>query len=245
MRKTTLVLWRGLGLAALLYAGWSGYAGWGEDESVVTVKLRESVFHIPERYALSGTTPFWLKWMLASTPGLDDSSAVIRFKVPREEVRRALPTYSFLPHVDFFTAILRVLSDEELARYQDPEWGFHGDAWYGRGRYKDRAFEPLGETGWYRMYQSPNKIFWRVIRQRPDPSTRPPGEFLDFSVAACHATEGGLQTTDCLTYARSDRIVIDFHIDEENLVLIDEVRAFLLATVLAWKQPEERRPATP
>ena len=245
MRKATLVLWRGLGLVALLYAGWVGYAGWGEDESVVTVKLRESVFHIPERYMLSGTTPFWLKWMLASTSGLDDSSAVIRFKIPREEVRRALPTYSFLPHVDFFRATLAVLSDEELARYQDPEWDHHGDAWYGREAYKDRVFEPFGETGWYRMYLSPDKIFWDVVRQYPDPSIRPPDDVLSFYVAACSFAKGGLQTTSCITYARSDRIVIDFHIDEENLVLIDEVRAFLLATVLAWKQPEERRPATP
>lgn len=234
MRKTATLVWRSLGLAALLYAGWTGYAGYGEDP-VVKVKLREYVFHIPERYSLSRITPFWLEWMLKSIPGLDDSSATIRFKVPKEEVSRMLPAYRFRPNEDF-TAILAVLSDEEVARYHDPYFR-HSDIWYGTGSYKGRRVEPFGETGWYRVYHPLETESWEVFRQYPDANTPVPDDPLSFDVASCHAIVD-LKTTSCLTDALHDRIAIDFWTAEENLVLIDELRVFLIAKVLEWKQPD-------
>ncbi len=222
--------------------GWLGYADSG-GEGVVEVQLRDYVFHIPERYSMYGATPFWLKWMLEATPGLDRSSPMTRFTVPNEEVSQALPAYRFRPNGDF-TAVLGVLSDEEVARYQDPEWGFHGDMWYGRRAYKDRVIEPFGETGWYRMYLSPAKVHWDVVRQYPDASMPPPNDPLSFDVARCHNIVG-VKTTSCLTYAFSGRIAIDFWTTEENLVLIDELRAFLMAKVLEWKQPDQRTGSAP
>lgn len=236
MRKPAISLKAvNLVLAVVCGLGWLWYADSG-GEGVVKVQLRDAVFHIPERYSMHGTMPFWLKGL----EGLDYSSTALEFRVPLEEIRRTISTYRskvVRSDIDYMYAVIHVLSDEEVARYQDPEWGFHGDMWYGRGAYKNRVIEPFGEIGWYRMYLSPAKVHWNVVRQYPDPSKSPPNDPLSFDVAGCYAMVG-VNTTSCLTYAFSDRIAIDFSTEEENLVLIDELRAFLLATVLAWKQAD-------
>ena len=217
---------------ALLCVAWEGQAESAE-EDVVRVKLRDYVFHIPERNSMRGSAPFWLKW----TEGLDDSSAEIRFTVPLEEVTQAIP--AFRSNRDF-TAVLAVLDDVELARYHDSSWSYRGysDMWYGRGEYEGRRVETLGETGWYRVYRPLATKSWEVFRQRPDANTPLPDDPLSFYVAGCSLMVGGT-TTDCLTYALFDRIVVDFWTKEENLLLIDELRDFMIAKVLEWKQPGE------
>ena len=202
----------------------------GADEDVVRVKLRDYVFHIPERNSMRGSAPFWLKWI----EGLDDSSNVIRFTVPLEEVTQAIP--AFRSNRDF-TAILAVLSDEELARYHDPHWRY-SEMWYGRGEYEGRRVEALGETGWYRVYHPVETKSWEVLRQRPDANTPLPDDPLSFYVAGCSLMVGG-KTTGCLTYALFDRIVVDFWTKEDNLLVVDELRDFMIAKVLEWKQSGE------
>ena len=228
MRITTLVI---LAFAVLLPVGHaerSAYGGGG----VVKVKLRDYVFHIPERNAMRRTAPFWLRWI----KGLDDSSNVTRFRVPLEEVRRSIPAFRWdFRSSDDVTAILTVLSEEEVARYHD-SYRFHGEMWYGTGSYTGRRVEPLGETGWYRVYHPLETKSWEVLRRRPDENTPLPDDPLSFYVARCSIRLGG-ETTGCLTYALSGRVVIDFWTQEENLLLVDEIRDFMIAKVLEWKQP--------
>ena len=42
------------------------------------------------------------------------------------------------------------------------------------------------------------------------------------------------------TYALFDRIVVDFWTEEENLLLVNDIRDFMIAKVLKWKQPDWR-----
>ena len=176
---------------------------------------------------MRGKAPFWLRWI----QGLDDSSAALEFTVPHEEVSRAIS--GFRSKVDFF-AVLSVLSEEEVARYHDPTWRY-GEMWYGRGSYEGRRVEALGDTGWYRLYHPLETKSWEVFRQLPDENTPLPDDPLSFYVARCSIRLGG-ETTSCLTYALSGRIVIDFSTQEENLPLVDELRDFMIAKALGWKQ---------
>ena len=223
-------------LAVLLGAWWT--APEDAPDAYVKVQLRDSIFHIPARYSMHGMAPFWLKWI----DGLDYSSSAIGFRVPLEELRQAFPGYR-RTHEMF--AVLFVLTEEELARYHDShnEYIKYTEMWYGTGLYEGGRIEPLGETGWYRVY---NRIFgnssrsmWRVFRQRPDPTLPLPDEPLSFYVAYCSLTGPDDRTTSCNSYALSDsdRIAIDFSVEEEDLPLIDDLRAFLIAKVLEWKQP--------
>ena len=82
--KTTIAVI--LGLAVLLGLWWNS-SGILLGENVVRVKLRDFVFHIPERYSMEGAVPFWLRW----TQGLDDGSNEFLFSVSYEEVRTAVP----------------------------------------------------------------------------------------------------------------------------------------------------------
>ena len=218
-----------LGLAVLL-GFWWGSSGVSVDENVLRVKLRDLVFHIPERYSTRGTAPFWLSWIR----GLDSSSAEIGFKVSYEEVRAAIPPLKGKGHFHIF-AVLTVLSDEELARYHSPS-RLHREMWYDEGSYKGRRIEAFGETGWYRLYHPlEDPTSWSVFRQYPDPDTPVPDDPRSFFVARCGLRVGG-KTTLCLTHALFDRIAVDFRTEEENLVLVDQIRDFMIAKVLEWKQ---------
>ena len=227
MRIAALVI---LALATLLWTAHAGRPAAGSGD-VVKVKLRDYVFHIPERNSMRGRAPFWLTWI----QGLDDSSAEIRFRVPLEEVRRSIPAFRRdYRSDDDVTAILAVLTDEEVARYRDPHWKY-SDMWHGTGSYKGRRIEPLGETGWYRLYHPVETKSWEVFRQHPDASSPLPRDPLSFYVGRCSIRLGG-KTTGCLTYALSGRIAIDFWTQEENLLLVDELREFFISKVLEWKQ---------
>jgi hypothetical protein len=117
MRKTLRAAM--LVLVGLLCGGWL-WPGSAAEESVVKVKLREYVFHIPDQYSMHGTMPFWLKGL----EGLDYSSTALEFMVPPGETRRSIPAYRskrVRSEIGYMYAVMHVLSDEDLARYHDPE----------------------------------------------------------------------------------------------------------------------------
>ena len=145
---------------------------------------------------------------MALTRDADDGSSAIEFTVPHGQVSRAIP--GFRSKLDFL-AVLTVLTDEEVARYRDPRR--------------------------YRLYRPIETKSWEVFRQYPDANRPLPDDPLSFYAARCGTVFGG-KTTDCLTYAWSGRIAVDFWTQEENPLLADELREFFLSRVLESKQPD-------
>ncbi len=235
MRTKLVLILLGLGLGLLCLYLFSSRLS----DGVVT--LGKHKFMIPEMNAsLDSTIPWWLQVL----PGLDDGSRDFLLFFPVEEIVQHIPAYRTRDgnYKEDIIAILSVLTDEEIRRHQDPNFGLWGEAWHGTGGFDHRLTE-RSEDGYYKIYQEigyPNRWKrWALLTQNPTLGNPLPKRPEDFWVAYCSisnapATSTG-KHTHCSMYEFFDDIAIDFRLSEQNLHLISEVKKFLREKVLEWK----------
>ncbi|HEX7046957.1 MAG TPA: hypothetical protein VF275_05250 [Gammaproteobacteria bacterium] len=200
------------------------------------VKLAQHTFNIPKQYSREGGLSLWF----AGIPGLDDGSRAYLLEFPAEELAEAIPGYQPMDgrYREDITAILNSLRPVEVKRYKDSER--YRDLWEATGSYQKRIVEPYSDRPWFKVYREVEYPYsWTVTTRSPDGGEPLPENVFDFWIAHCLSanspiTESG-KSIDCDSYVFYDDIAIDFGISEQNLHLVDEVRAYLKSKIESWK----------
>lgn len=220
-----------IGALLLTVAVMTGCNSFGDSaqDAMVKVKLGHYIFHIPEQNSMEKSRPFWIDLI----SGLDDGSRDTNIVFTEAEIRRAIPNYR--SDLELY-GTLAVLNNEDVQRFEDPN--LYADLWYGRGKYRDQAIDPIGNGELYRVRYGGQNIFWEIVRLKPDAGKAMPREPQGFLVASCYALEGSETGAgnSCRTHALFGDLVVEFSVEEHNLVHFDRIRAFLMDQVLSWKQ---------
>ena len=208
-------------------------------DAVVTIKLREHTFAIPDHISLEHRGIPWLRAIIDRLEGLDDNSASTVFSFNFQLIAEEIAGYRVdddIPGRDNITGLLYVAPPDEVTNYYVPSQQLR-DLWQGKGRYEDpkrRVVVPAYIPGWYEVYQSyqgPNEGLWDVLTRFPDPNQPVPDRIQDFWVAICTRTSCGI-------IEPIGDIIINFEISHYNLHLLAELRAFMRAQVLEWKHDD-------
>jgi len=208
-----------------------------------TLRLGKYTFHIPKENAMTNGVPVWLRWM----PGLDDGSRSALFMIEASTLGGEIPGYRQRDglYEDDIEGLLMVLTPEEVGRYRDSSrYYVLVDLWYRQGSYRERKVEPYGSSGWYKVYRRVEyPRSWVLLTAYPDPAKPLPENQRDLWVASCLELNRPAGQTgkgvSCRGKILFDDIVVEFHISDYNLPVIDQVRDFLKARVLEWKQPAD------
>ena len=201
------------------------------------VQLGQYEFAIPKENSSTGGK--W-PWIL----GLDDDSRSYTLVFPAEELAAAIPGYK--PRDgrsrEDVRAILNVLNPAEMLAYRDSSR--YRDLWEGVGSYSERIIEPYAGRPWFKIYRkSGYPHTWAVVKQEPKAGKSLPDDPLDLWVAGCSVqrsplTESG-EYVRCLTYMVSGDVAVDFYISGVNLPYVENVRAYLISRVEAWRVSEQ------
>ncbi|MGI9251928.1 MAG: hypothetical protein ACR2PR_12195 [Pseudohongiellaceae bacterium] len=230
MKKVVLV--SGILLAAVL--GAPVVAGSSSDD-VVEIKLRQYIFVIPRHISKEGRTAlFWLR----NIRGADDSSSTTRFELNHQLVKTAVEGYQIdedRPYLDDINGSIYIAPPDELQYYYNPGSQFR-ELWQAKGRYANRTVEPFeGVSGWYKVYDSYMRSLWQLLSRFPDSTEPVPSQIQEFWVGDCARIA---QSESCSMTELIDDIVIKFSVEDYNLHLLDELRSFVRAQVLEWKQDD-------
>lgn len=216
-------------VVAYLLAGCSG--------EIQRVVLADYVFLVPKEYSLSDPIPLWLRLM----PGLDDDSRTTLFQVPAEELAVAVPGYipSDGKYVENVRAMLTVLDKVEAERYVNLEWV--REAREGTGSFSGRIVEPYVSQPWYKVFRPveyPNSWSTFSMPSRSDEPLSDQSE--DRWLAHCLRTSSTITSSgkfvSCSTHVLFEDLAIEFSISEQNLVVADEIKLYLVRKVSSWKQ---------
>lgn len=235
-------VWARLLLSFALLAAWPLEATAGKDADLVHLYLGDHEFRIPEENALTEPLPIWLRWL----PGLDDGSRSALLVMRADELGKNIPGYQTSDgrYRDDITVRIAALTPVEQQRYRNSRLRSQlADLWFGRGSYHSRRVEPVPGERLYKVYRSieyPRS--WALLKEYPDPTKPLPKAPLDFWIAHCLAGgrpigETGKGVT-CRSHVLADDILIEFSVSDYNLPVIEDVRGFLKAKVLEWKQAE-------
>lgn len=206
----------------------------------ITIKRGKYSFKIPKINASrQGAVPDWL----SKISGLDDGSRDYLLLFTASEISNSVRGYKVKDgeYVENIEARLSVLTQKEIESYQNSAFGTVGDSWYGRGLYENRHIEQLPGQEVYKVYYNGKyKDTWMLFKRYPDKSQTIPEGTFDFWIASCTKgqspiTESG-EIVSCKTHVFFDDIAVEFFIRNQNLSLVDEVKAFIKAKVLEWKQ---------
>lgn len=200
------------------------------------VSLGQHRFRIPKEYSQQGVIPKWL----SATPGLDDGSRSYTLVFSAEEIATRVPGYKPMDgrFKEDIRAILAVLTRADIKSYRDADR--HRDLWHARNFYHQPTIEPYENRPWFRVYgKYEYPRMWSVIKKSLKRGDAFPQHVFDFWVADCVSgnspiTKSG-KIVDCLTYVSYDDIAIDFYISEQNLDVVDDVRALLKSKVESWR----------
>jgi len=226
-----------LNLAAAVVTAVVAYLVAGCSGGNQRVVLADHVFLIPKEYSLGDSIPLWLRLM----PGLDDDSRATLFQVPAEELAVAVPGY--IPadgkYVENVRAMLTVLAKVEAERYVNPEWV--REAREGTGSFSGRIVEPYVGQPWYKVFRPVEYPYsWSIfsMQSSSDEFLSDRGE--DRWLAHCLRISSPIATSgnfvSCSTHVLFEDLVIEFSISEQNLVVADEIKLYLVSKVTSWKQ---------
>ncbi|MGI9251935.1 MAG: hypothetical protein ACR2PR_12230 [Pseudohongiellaceae bacterium] len=202
---------------------------------VVEIKLRQYTFLIPRHISQEGkSTLFWLRNM----EGLDDSSGMTLFQINHQLVEATVEGYKIdedRPYIDDISGSIYIAPPEELPYYYNPGSQFR-ELWQAKGRYANRTVEPFEVVpGWYKVYGPYGQSLWQLLSRFPDSGEPIPSQVQEFWVGSCSRIA---QYDSCRMTELIDDIVIKFSVEEYNLHLLDELRSFVRAQVLEWKQDD-------
>lgn len=200
------------------------------------IRLGRHVFVIPKAHLMEQATPDWLRWF----PGLDDGSRDVLLRFGAAEVARGVPGYAEADgdYAEDVVAVIAVLNPDEIKRYQSGER--LADLWYGTGSYTDAIVEPLGGTGWHKVYRKVEYPYsWAVLKQLPTAGQSMPSPS-EFWIAQCLAGDSPLTPSGkrggCKSHVSFGDLVVDFEVSEQNLRVIDGVAGYLTAKVTEWRR---------
>lgn len=232
---TTMLKTRLLVMLGILVLGAAAYGAVVIMSDNYKVTLGQHTFDVPKQYSRQGAVP---KWLL-TLPGLDNGSRDYMLKFPASEIAAQVPGYKKTngQYKEDIRAILAVLTPEEIKRYQDA--GRYRDLWYAENSYRERIIEPYPDRPWVRVYRKIDyPRLWTVLKKSPQSEGALPQNVSDFWVGSCRLGNspitGSGKIVDCQSYIFYNDIAIDFYISEQNLYVIDDVRAFLKSKIESW-----------
>ena len=207
----------------------------------VKVQLRNHTFLIPKHIAMEreSVVPIWLLNM----SDLDDGSSTTLFRFDDIEIQKHIPSYKIAPDNQFqddIEGLIIALTSEEVSRYKTPNaYAQLGDLWRTTGSYHHRKIEPAEMPGWYKVYREVEyPKSWALLSRYPDSKQPIPEQTQDFWIAHCLLLgPAGKESGSCGTYKLIDDVVIEFHVSDYNLHLLDEIKGFVVTQVRKWKQP--------
>lgn len=236
--KTKLVLGCALVLFAVAVSLLTTLRARVSAEGASKVVLGARTFSIPKENLLEAALPGWLRRF----PGLDDGSRSFLVKFPASELAEGVPDYRVSDgnyREDIF-GVLSALTAEEERRYATSEQ--LADLWHRRDSYRDAVIEPYTIPGWHKVYRKIEYPYsWALLKYLPPAEQPIPPSSEGFWVAQC--LEGGSTVTAskrhvaCKSFVQFDDVAVDFEMSEQNVKHIDQIRAFIKAQVLEWKQP--------
>jgi hypothetical protein len=81
---------------------------------------------------------------------------------------------------------------------------------------------------------------WELLKQYPDANQLIPEDISDYWIASCAVSKGtptpSGQYISCTSRIIFDHIMIEFHIAEQNLSVIDQVQDYLKSKVMSWQR---------
>lgn len=224
-----------LAILGILVVGVAAYGAVLVMSDAYKVTLGQHTFNIPKQYSRQGAIPQWL----LTLPGLDDGSRDYMLTFPAEEIAAEVHGYKKTngKYKEDIRAILAVLTHAEIKRYQDS--GRYRDLWYAEDSYRERIIESYSDRPWFRVYRKLDyPRLWTVLKKSPEAERTLPSNVSDFWVGSCRLGNSPLtgsgKLVDCQSYVFYDDIAIDFYISEQNLDVIDDVRAFLRSKIESW-----------
>jgi len=204
--------------------------------STVILKIGNHEFHVPEQYSREATIPLWLEFL----PGLDDDGSDALLMIPAEEVSQDIEGYAARDNTIREDISIRIsdLGDHGAAKYRHTA-GFR-DLWYAKGEYAERVVEPVKGEPWFRVYREPTMRYtWELLKQYPDPSKPIPPDLFDYWIGTCLESHSPLLSpgnlASCDTSAIVGDLLIEFSVSQQNLHLIDRVKAYVVRRILAWR----------
>ena len=190
-------------------------------------------FLIPKGYILNSALAQWFESVLDLPPSPPGVSLVI----PAEEVAERVAGFQQFNGrlADNLFVGVELLDEDGLRTYSDPEMHVFSDPWYGRGIYEG-AEVGLHPSGLYQV--GIGWSVWRVLKIPPDPSVRPPDDPYSWHIASCHESDSPLADArprySCSSRFLHEDLLIDVSLDEINLPVVEEVRAFVVERLESW-----------
>lgn len=218
----------------------SWLAGCGTNASTdeaSNVTLGARTFLIPKPNQMEVAMPEWLRRF----PGLDDGSKSFLVKFPATDIAKSIPGYrtSDGSYQEDISGVLSALTPIEAQRYEQFE--HLSDLWHGEGSYRDAVVKPYTILGWYKVYRKVEYPYsWALLKYLPAAGQSIPPNSAEFWVAQC--VEGGSMITAskkhvaCKSFVQFEDMTVDFELSEQNIEYIDQIRAFIKAQVIDWKQ---------
>ena len=215
-------------IGALAAAG-----GWSLLPDEARVLMGRHEFLIPKGYIINSPLPLWLK----SVADLPSGPPWVSLLIPAEEVAARIDGFQeFNGQLadDLFVGV-ELLDEDGLRTYSDPEMYVFSDPWYGRGIHKG-AKVGLHPSGLYQV--GIGWSVWKVMKIRPDPSLPPPDDPYSWFIGSCRESSTRLTRTDpaysCTTMFLHEDLRINVSLDEINLPVVEEVRAFVVERLESW-----------
>ena len=169
------------------------------------------------------------------------------FLFDEARVRRSIPEFRSSPALDKHIFWNKLVGSIGLVHISDwTRWGpamrarSVEDLWTASGPCSARTFEQL-EGGLYRAKCSA-KDDWASIWSRISNASEPMPPENDFVVAACNyrwintKAFPGTDVRECSRVILHDGLIIDYHLQETNIMFFDRIDEFLKSKVRQWRQ---------
>ena len=158
-------------------------ASWGHID-MVTIKLGDHIFRIPERNSLEGwlaRDPFGTR----SIPGLRPGDPAANLYIPAEEMAQHVEGYQVADGVLRANVawLVEFLDEQALDRLHAPG-SISSDHWHQTGHMENSTVSRYRETSFYRMQAEGDDVFWTLTRMPPQPNQPLPPKS-EFLVAFC------------------------------------------------------------
>lgn len=207
----------------------------------VTVTLGNKRFEIPKRYYFESS----LVEMFKGVVGVDDNSRDRLLLFEAKELAAEIPGYQIQDGkvTNDINVLLSILTDAERGRYLD-SMHRNGDLWYGKGLYTGRVVEPYPGRPWFKVFHNFKgqrwDSVWELLKQYPNANQLIPEDISDYWIASCSVSKGtptpSGQHISCTSRIIFDHIMIEFHVAEQNLSVIDQVQDYLKSKVMSWQR---------
>ncbi|MBA4308439.1 MAG: hypothetical protein C0429_17055 [Sphingopyxis sp.] len=200
-----------------------------------------TVYNIPHSYEFERN--FQIPWLEGLKAGEKEATNSVWLTIPASELARDITGYSrlvrgYVPEVEM-DMVIHVYGGQDALKF--PQFRADQIQKVSEAIKKINVQEPDKSTGWQRIYwlgggegapSDGGSLFYLIPKQGLDqlPS--------DWNPPSCQRSEDvkGLEYFDCKYVVYRNGLVVDFHLDQENLDFANEIPNYVLARLRKWER---------